>query len=317
MLQNNRERNAGAAAQRVCTIGLVNNVGDAALPRTEAEFTSVLSAALGAQLFRIVLFSLPAISRGPAAAAVIAERYAPLGEIDHHDLDAIIITGAEPKTDELRDEPCWDALCGLFAWIDNTRTPAAYSCLAAHAAALYRHGITRKRLPCKRFGVFEHRALVGAAITSGLGPVIEVPHSRWHEMPISALEAAGYRILTWSEEAGVDMFSHCDDPGSLYFQGHPEYARAALQREYVRDVRRYLSGSAGQYPVMPSRYFAIDVEQKLRSIELSLRSQRDAELPENFPALVAPPDIAPWHEAAGLVWRNWFRSIGLLDELVG
>ena len=55
-----------------------------------------------------------------------------------------------------------------------------------------------------------------------------------------ALADCGYRILTRSAAAGVDMFARQDKSFHLFLQGHPEYEAKTLLREYRRDVGRYL-----------------------------------------------------------------------------
>src|SRR2546430_13670792 len=41
----------------------------------------------------------------------------------------------------------------------------------------------------------------------------------------------------------------------LFLQGHPEYERTTLFKEYRRDVGRFLSGEQSSYPPLPCRYF--------------------------------------------------------------
>jgi homoserine O-succinyltransferase len=50
-----------------------------------------------------------------------------------------------------------------------------------------------------------------------------MPHSRWNEIPEEALLACGYRVLTRSEDAGVDAFVKQRNSLFVFFQGHPEY----------------------------------------------------------------------------------------------
>ena len=69
------------------------------------------------------------------------------------------------------------------------------------------------------------------------------------------MTACGYRILTRSAVAGVDMFVRQDKSFRLFFQGHPEYEATTLLREYRRDVGRYLRGERDDYPGLPLDYF--------------------------------------------------------------
>jgi homoserine O-succinyltransferase len=120
--------------------------------------------------------------------------------------DAIIVTGTEPKTAVLSDEPYWPRLVELVDHADANLLSSIWSCLAAHAAVLHLDGIARRRLTAKRFGVFEQRVVMDHALTRGLGETTLIPHSRWNNLPTESLAAADYRLLTRSSEGEADLF---------------------------------------------------------------------------------------------------------------
>ena len=65
------ELNAG----NCITIGLVNNMPDAALDATERQFTDLIRAATPNAVVLLKLFALPELPRGEAARSALAERY--------------------------------------------------------------------------------------------------------------------------------------------------------------------------------------------------------------------------------------------------
>ena len=84
-------------------IGLVNNMPDAALRSTEDQFSGLLRAASGDQAVRLRLTSLPELLRSPEALEHIQRNYWPLEELIARPIDALIVTGTEPRAPVLRE----------------------------------------------------------------------------------------------------------------------------------------------------------------------------------------------------------------------
>lgn len=290
-------------------IGLINNMPDPALRRTEQQFRSLLGAATDTPI-SLVLVTLPEIVRSDWAAEHVAEFYVGVEAFQASDLDAVIVTGAEPRAKELSDEPYWRALTGLFDWIEDTQLPAAYCCLAAHAAVLHRDGIRRRPLPQKCFGIFEHAPADNHPFTVGAEPSHVLPHSRWNEITETDLVAHGYTLLSRSDEVGVGAFARPDGGRELFFQGHPEYGGTTLLREYRRDVRRFLTGERDTYPEPPFHGInksTLAVFEEFR--ERAFRERGEA-LFEAFPAFdMSDARALPWRPAAALIYGNWLGSI--------
>ena len=80
----------------------------------------------------------------------------------------------------------------------------------------------------------------------------------------SDLAAGGYQLLTQSPEAGVDIFAKELRSQFIFFQGHPEYEALSLEREYLRDISRFLAGERDTYPAVPAGYFDAETEQGLQ-----------------------------------------------------
>jgi homoserine O-succinyltransferase len=300
----------GAAAPGTIVIGLVNNMPDSALAGTESQFRGLLAAAAGARPVRLRHFSLPEVPRGAEARAAIEERYWPLESLFADPPDALIVTGTEPKTAILSDEPYWGRLVDLIEFADAHTISSAWSCLAAHAAVAHLDGIARRRLPTKRFGVFEQCVLTDDPLTAGLGAGLRTPHSRWNNVPLEELARANYRLLSASLAGEADLF--CKQRGSLlvFFQGHPEYEERTLLKEYQRDVGRFISGEYRDYPEAPPGYFDAEGMRLIAEFETQLRAGNLADPLAEFPflALAASLDVS-WLASAAAIYRNWMTEI--------
>jgi homoserine O-succinyltransferase len=293
-------------------IGLVNNMPDPALAGTESQFRGLLGAAAAERPVRLRHFSLPEVPRGAEARAAIGERYWPLEALFDDPPDALIVTGTEPKTAVLSDEPYWQRLVDLIEFADAHTISSAWSCLAAHAAVAHLDGIVRRRLPAKRFGVFEQQVLTADPLTAGLGATLRTPHSRWNNVGLDDLVRANYRVLSASPAGEADLF--CKQRGSLlvFFQGHPEYEERTLLKEYQRDVGRFISGEYREYPEAPPGYFDANGTRLVAEFENKLRAGTLAEPLAEFPflALAASLNIG-WLASAARIYRNWLDEIAL------
>ena len=85
-------------------IGLVNNMPDAALQTTEYQFSELLGAANTDYDIQLRIFSFPELIRGEAGRAYVAEHYESIDALWSGELDASIVTGAEPRTPTLAEE---------------------------------------------------------------------------------------------------------------------------------------------------------------------------------------------------------------------
>jgi homoserine O-succinyltransferase len=292
-------------------IGLVNNMPDAALARTEQQFRAVLAAAAPERAISLQLFHVPSVPRGELGQShLTSHRYRDVSELASADLDGLIVTGTEPKQSNLRNEPYWSDLAHLFDWIAERGPSTIFSCLAAHAAVLHYDGIERKRLEHKRFGLFSHAATTQHVLTQHLPAAAKVAHSRWNEVSAEALSARGYQVLTQSREAGVDLFTKTGNKPLVFFQGHPEYDSRTLFREYRRDVLRYLTGDHTSYPRLPENYFSSAEGKQLAEFSVSAGHKRNDALMQDFPvstpAITEAKDCAP----APKMYRQWLSLIG-------
>ena len=260
-------------------VGLVNNMPDTAVVATERQFSRLIEDASGDLEISLGLFTLGNLPRAAEAREAISRSYRPASALAALAPDAIIVTGAEPKAADLRQEPYWDELGRIFDWAEGGPVSALFSCLAAHAAVLRRDGVARRRLPTKLSGVFTADVVAAHELVEGFASRIATPHSRLNGLDEAELAAKGYRTLTRLAEAGPDIFVK-EAAGLLVFlQGHPEYDADTLAREYRRDMQRFLSGTTSMPPAAPSNYD------------------------------ITASGEAPWRSSARLLFGNWLGLI--------
>lgn len=300
----------GAGTDEV-VIGLVNNMPDAALEATEAQFSGLLNTAADSLHVRLRLSFLPEVPRGPAGMEHLrGGLYWPLEALLGAPLDALIVTGMEPRAPLLKDEPYWERMGQLLQWADTNTTSSIWSCLAAHVAVEWLDGIRRRRLERKRCGVFAHTTVPRQPLLTGVAAPLYTPHSRWNELPADELHAAGYTIISSSPESGVDMFIKQTHSLLIFFQGHPEYEHTTLLREYRRDVGRFLRGEQSQYPNLPQGYFSAAALQLLSAFEQRAIAAPAADLLAEFPVAAITDDLRnTWSTGAAGVYRNWLAYL--------
>jgi homoserine O-succinyltransferase len=298
-----------AAEADTLEIGLVNNMPDAALEQTERQFVGLLTAAAGERRIRMKFFSLPELVRTGSARERLQQRYAPIVELWESRLDGLIVTGTEPRAPDLRAEPYWHTLSKIVDWAETNTRSTIWSCLAAHAAVLHMDGIGRHPLAEKCFGIFSCARRANHALMQGLPARLPIPHSRWNELREEELAAAGYSILTRSEDGGVDMFARQGNSLFVFFHGHPEYEARTLLGEYRRDVRRFLRGERETYPAMPRDYFDESMAQRLAEFRRRAVADRREALIEAFPGCAEASLQAPWRPAAERLMANWLAQL--------
>jgi len=283
---------------------------DSALEGTERQFTALLTATGSDPSVSLIPYFLPEVRRGDCGRRYVEEHYFSVSELWDAELDALIVTGAEPLTKSLCDETYWSRLTELLVWAQTSKKAVVLSCLAAQVGVLYFDGIEREPLPDKRFGVFWHDVITGSPLTRDVPRRLSMPHSRWNDLSADALIAGGYQILTQSPEAGVDCFTKAGNRPWLFFQGHPEYEEDTLLKEYIRDVKRFLKGERETYPHLPENYFGAEISASLsRFRERALTCRDEAILPD-FPLhdrILKP--INTWRKSGARIYRNWILNL--------
>jgi homoserine O-succinyltransferase/O-acetyltransferase len=307
------ERRPGSAGAAL-TIGLINNMPDSALQATERQFTRLLQAAAPDSHIHLHCFSLPSVKRSAQARQVIDGRYADIANLDRLKIDGLIVTGAEPNAASLTEEPFWQDLTAIVDWAEANTRSTIWSCLAAHAAVLHLDGIERQRLDVKCSGVYDCDKVADHWLLKGIASPLKISHSRLNALRKADLTACGYQLLTESAEAGIDIFAKRLRSHFIFFHGHPEYDALSLQREYLRDITRFLARQRASFPSFPAGYFTTDAESKLACYETRANAERTLPLSIELPKLTLRPDLAAG-AAASAIFKNWLAYLSEAAKL--
>lgn len=151
------------------------------------------------------------------------------------ELDGIILTGAPVEHLEFEEVAYWEELRTFLEKVKLLHIPILAVCWGAQSLLYQRHGVPKKALGQKCFGIFNHSVL-DHRLKGELGKNIAIPHSRHTTWDREDLMAKPLKVLIDSEEAGV--FALEDERGDWYFTGHAEYEAQTLVLEYERDLEK-------------------------------------------------------------------------------
>jgi homoserine O-succinyltransferase len=266
-------------------VGLVNNMPDAALRTTELQFARLLKDAAGPLDVRLRLFSLRSMPRAAETRGRMAGFYDDAAFLEAANIDALIVAGGQPGTEDQRREPYWAELTELIDWAQTGTLSTLFSGLAAQAAVLHLDGIAPRPLSGKLSGVYVSHQVQDDPLFFSAAPTMPVPHSRRSDIAESDLTAKGYRVLACLDNEGgsqVDIFTR-EPPGSsqfVFLQGHPEYDPGTLGREYLHDMAGFLAGGTAERPALPEYYFDLATENLLTEIgaKIDFNRHRDVVL---------------------------------------
>jgi len=291
-------------------IGLLNNMPDAELQATERQFLTLLDRAAGSTQVRVSLYTLPEISRTDLGLCHMGSVYSGIEDLWDRHLDALIVTGTEPRTRNLVDEPYWESLTRVLEWADEGTHSTVLSCLSAHAALLHFDGIGRLRLGGKRFGLYRCVPSSDDRLIDGVPERFPMPQSRWNNIPENEVTDCGYDTLTRARDGCVEMLVKRRKSLFVLFQGHPEYEANSLWLGYRRDVARYLRRETETYPQVPRRYFDTDTTDALRVLQVRALCERSEELLADFPAAFAGKRLSnTWQSVATIIYGNWITYL--------
>ncbi len=292
-------------------VGLLNLMPDAALEATERQFIRLVAAYGDRADLYVHPIAVAAEHREEPIRSHVAEFYQDFPTIARHGLDALIVTGANPKSPDLSTEVFWQPLTEVLEWAKANTGGVMCSCLAMHAVLEWDQKIARVLLPEKRWGVYAHKRLDPRhPLLDGLGEKLLMPHSHHFDVSRAAMEAAGVEVLLFSDQAGVLLAASDVAPGWVMFQGHPEYDAVSLLKEYKREVGRFVAGER-RYPPYPEHYFSAVAEAILADYRRRLEDAlgRGAEAPE-FPEDQLTPLVADtWSAMGRRIFRNWLAGV--------
>ena len=179
--------------------------------------------------------------------------YRSFSQVKDQYFDGLIITGAPVETLPFEEVDYWGEMKTIFDWADEHVTAVMYICWASQAGLYYHYGIEKHPLPVKLSGIYSHRTMYREEpLTRGFNDVFHAPHSRYTGILHEEVERhPELKILAESDTAGIYLL-HDPEKRRLFVTGHPEYSRATLAGEYVRDLAKGIS------PAVPYGYFPND-----------------------------------------------------------
>ena len=299
-------------------IGFLNMMPDAALAATERQFIRLVGNSNPIAQFFVYPFSLPELDRSEEALQHIDRYYFAFRELAELGLDALIITGANVINPSLDQEAFWEPLIDVVEWAQDNVASVFCSCLATHALLKHFHGIDRRRLPQKQWGVYSHRvARPDHPLLCDVNTRFDAPHSRYNDVSREQLEAAGVSVLAESPDVGVHFAVSPDQFRTVYFQGHPEYSAISLLKEFKREVRRYLLGEREKEPRIPENYLLPEGERIAAAhIEEVIAARRRGKSLLRFPEdeLLLYIDNT-WGDTGKAIVNNWLGLVYQLTNL--
>ncbi len=261
----------GMAPLRIALFNLMPNKVE-----TETQFARVLAGSIIPAELTLVL---PDTYRPRHACPDhLGAFYRRFGEVVRERFDGVIVTGAPVETLEFEEVHYWPELKRILNWGRENAHSIFAVCWAGQAGLQHFHGVPKRSLPEKKFGIYRHRvARPDSVLLRGLGAEFPTPVSRHTEVRAEDIPAeAGLEILAESAEAGLCLVA---DPHLrlICMFNHLEYDAGTLRREWLRDC------SAGRVSALPVNYFP-------------------GENPQNVP-------VASWASSAHRLFANWLGML--------
>lgn len=167
--------------------------------------------------------------------------YVTFDQIKDNKYDGLIITGAPLENITFEEVDYWEEICEIMDWAENNVTSTLHICWAAQAGFYHYYGIQKRQLSEKLFGIYEHKVHKRKEpLVRGFDDVFLAPHSRHTETPSDRIHSCKeLTVLAESEAAGV-FLAIAEGGKKVFLNGHPEYDRYTLDKEYHRDLDKGL-----------------------------------------------------------------------------
>lgn len=167
--------------------------------------------------------------------------YVTFDQIKDNKYDGLIITGAPLENITFEEVDYWEEMCEIMDWAEKNVTSTLHICWAAQAGFYHYYGIQKRQLSEKLFGIYEHKVQNRKEpLVRGFDDIFLAPHSRHTETPSEQIHACKeLTILAESKEAGV-FLAIAEGGKKVFLNGHPEYDRYTLDKEYHRDLDKGL-----------------------------------------------------------------------------
>ena len=188
--------------------------------------------------------------------------YVSFDSIRKKKFDGMIITGAPVENMDFEEVNYWKELSGIMEWSKTHVTSTIHICWGAQAGLYYHYGIPKYKREEKLSGIYKHRVSDRKVpLVRSFNDTFLAPHSRYTEVRREDIEKhPELVILAESEEAGIFLVMSRDGK-QIFVQGHPEYDRITLQKEYERDKAKGL-------PIdLPKNYFPDDDDSRRPALQ--------------------------------------------------
>lgn len=168
--------------------------------------------------------------------------YNTLDEISDQYFDGMFVTGAPVEQLQFEDVDYIHELKEIFDWSEHHVFRRFFICWGAQFALYYYHGLDKKPLDEKLFGLFDYVNNEPAhPFLRGFDDVYQVPQSRHSNMDMSNIDGnEELTVLTSHPAYGPEILTTKNNR-DLFIFGHLEYERDTLKFEYERDIERGLT----------------------------------------------------------------------------
>jgi homoserine O-succinyltransferase len=176
-----------------------------------------------------------------------------------HHFDGMIITGAPVEQLPFEEVDYWTDLCEIMDWARTSVFSTLYICWGAQAGLYHLHGIPKKKLDKKLFGIFQNqRTTLADPLLRGFDDSFPIPQSRHTTVHYSdVIQHPELTILAQSDECGVTIVKS-NDNREIFMTGHLEYDTRTLAEEYWRDK------DSGLPIEVPKKLFSGETTQAFR-----------------------------------------------------
>lgn len=294
-------------------IGFLNMMPDGAFLATERQFFRLIAASN--RIVHVYLHPIKSegIERAPDIAEHINKYYQDFAEIKAENLDALIVTGANPTKEDLTDETYWQHATEIFSWADENVASIFFSCLASHAMLKDKYQIERQPYKEKLWGVFTHKVQDrNHPLISNINTRFDMPHSRNNDIVEEDFIHNDLHILVKGEASGVALATSKDGISQIFCQGHPEYDTLSLLKEYKREIGGYINNERSDYPLYPSYYLS---NEAVEILDVFREQLLDGSVGlDDFPEQVLFEYIEnTWRDTAKSIFSNW---LGVVYQII-
>lgn len=184
--------------------------------------------------------------------------YCVFDQIRDRHFDGMIITGAPLDYVKCEDTAYWKEVCEIMEWTKTHVHCTFHLCWGAYAGLYYHHGVEKRDLEKKLFGVFPHRMLKSTSpLFRGFNDVFMAPHSRATDVYLPDVEAVPELEVLAVTEGGSLAIAKTKDSRQFFVTCHAEYDQNTLALEYFRDMEKGLTTVD-----LPVNYFPDDDPSK-------------------------------------------------------